>query len=327
MNAEVKVITANKEASGEHIHIVAKSSENGKFRLIKDDGIVWKKDVVKYCTENDLKKPDVIIISGSPFMHFCLADFFHRKYSAKVILDYRDPFAVNPGFSNGKLKVFIKKYFERKFNRGADALITVNAYCGKLIVGFNNKPNAIVQNGFDETVSPTIKMVSHNDPTFSYTGKFYFDPEPIMEAMHRTGSSVFIAGPDKVNERQAAYEEVNELGFVSYGEAVQLVANHDVAIIQTYGEDFQSTTKIFDYVRCGRTILVVSNKYLNRGSIHEELRGYPNVFWCKNDVTSIIEAINKIRSSEYVQPDPDFASKFSRYAQMKKLIELIKKIA
>lgn len=326
MNAKISVITANEEASGQNIHVVPKSSNVRRFRLIKDDGVAWKKDVTNFCNKCDLENPDVIIISGSPFMHFGLSAYFQRKYGAKVILDYRDPFAVNPGFNNSKLKLIAKKYFERKFNKHADALVTVNSFCGELIEGFNNKPNAIVQNGFDETVFPLVKDVSHQEPTFSYTGKFYFDPQPILEAMHQTGSDIYIAGPDKVSGKEAAYQEVNEVGFVTYPEAVQLVADHDVAIIQTYGEDFQSTTKIFDYVRCGRTILVVSNKYLNRGSIHQELQGYPNVFWCMNTTESIMEAINTIRSTDYIDPNPDFASKFSRHSQMLRLIELINSI-
>ncbi|NRA12041.1 MAG: hypothetical protein HRT57_08830 [Crocinitomicaceae bacterium] len=321
-NCNTTVITAERTASGDNVHVVPKIGSSFINRFIKDDGVVWKKNIQLYLYKNDIPQPDLVIITGGPFMHFSLAKWFKNIYKSKVILDYRDPFAINPGFENSKLKVKIKLFFENRFNKSADALVTVNYFCGKLVCRFDEKPNAIVQNGYDETVEPELKKVELENPTFSYTGKFYFAPEPIVEAMTEMKLHFHCAGPDEV----APNEFNHPNGFIEYAQAVQLIANHDVAIIQTYGKDFQSTTKIFDYIRCKRAILIVSNNYIERGSIHEELKGYPNVFWAKNTKESIIESIAQIQTSTYTEPDQDFHLKYSRKFQMKKLVTLIQKI-
>jgi hypothetical protein len=105
-----------------------------------------------------------------------------------------------------------------------------------------------------------------------------------------------------------------------------LIAQNDIGVIQTYGEDFQSTTKLFDYIRCKKVILIVSAKDLKRGSLNEELNTYPNVYWTKNDKQSIVEAIQIIQKSQYLEPDQEFCDSFSRRKQMQKLIELIKRL-
>lgn len=325
MKANVQVITAEHNATNENVFVVPKEGSSLFEKLIKDEGLIWKKNIQEFLVEEKINKPDVVIITGSPFMHFSLANLFKKKYSAKVILDYRDPFAQNPGFNNGGLKVALKKWFERKFNRQSDALVTVNSYCAQLIEKFDSKPNTIVQNGYDETFVPDLKQVNLTSPSFSYTGKYYFDPTPFVQAVEEQKCILQIAGPSSL-EKKFDDQYIKENGFVTYNEAVQLIADSDVGIIQTYGEDFQSTTKIFDYIRCKRAILIVSNKYIERGSIHEELKGYPNVFWSKNDSKSIGAAIETIKSHTYVEPDLQFAEKFSRKNQTLKLIELIEKI-
>jgi hypothetical protein len=321
-NCNTTVITAERGAIGDGVHVVPKTGTSFVNRLIKDDGVVWRENIQMYLFKNDIPHPDLVIITGGPFMHFSLAKWFKNIYGSKVILDYRDPFAINPGFDNSKLKVRIKLFFEKRFNKHAHALVTVNDYCGQLVCRFDEKPNAIVQNGYDETVQPELKNIELKNPSFSYTGKFYFDAAPIIEVMEEMKLHFHCAGPDEV----APAEFIHPNGFVEYSEAVQLIADHDVAIIQTYGEDLQSTTKIFDYIRCKRAILIVSNNHIERGSIHEELKGYPNLFWAENTKESIIDAVGRIQQTTYSEPDKEFHLKYSRKFQMQKLVELIQKV-
>jgi hypothetical protein len=296
----------------------------GKLSLIKDAGISWKKDLKNFINAYMGKSPDVVIITGSPLMHFSLAPVFRQKFGSKVILDYRDPFASNPGFKNTGIKVAIKKWFERRINKQADALVTVNSFCANLIEGFEKKPNAIVQNGYDETVQVDCKPVQLSSPTFVYTGKFYFDPNPILKAFEDSNLSLIVAGPDVLPPQfKEKAKWVKHIGFVDYSESVQLIGQNDVGIIQTYGEDFQSTTKIFDYIRCKRAVLIVSGKFLRRGSIHDELKDYPNVFWAENTSESITETLREIQKSAYSEPSSEFHLRFSRKSQMMKLVALI----
>lgn len=325
-DCNLEIFTAEKDTIGEGVHVIPQTGSFSRFALIKDAGLLWKKNVKDYLSKNTINPPDLVIISGSPFMHFSLAKEFKAKFSCKVILDYRDPFSINPGFNNSSFKIQIKKAIEKRFNRNADALVTVNAYCAKLIQGFDEKQHAIVQNGYDETIEVRLKKISPENLSFSYAGKFYFHPQPIIDALKELNLPLVYAGPDENLLGNLADSMITSKGFVNYADSVQLIADSAVGIIQTYGEEFQSTTKIFDYVRCNRIILIVSNKHILQGSIHEELKTYPNVYWAKNDKNSILEAIKLIRDSEYIEPEASFHLKFSRKAQMLKLIDLIERM-
>jgi hypothetical protein len=326
LNANVQVITGQKEASGENIHVVPKSGSSIWTEVIADDGVVWKKNIQQFLEKSTLAKPDLVVITGGPFMHFGLTNWLKKKYSCKVILDYRDPFAINPGFQNSWLKVKIKQFVEKRFNAQADGLITVNEYCGKIISLFDQKPSVIAQNGYDEKVKCEPAPVDlSTDLSFSYAGKFYFDPTPIQEAFDRCQVDLHYIGPDE-DQLDLNSKNIHSKGFVDYPTALEVIGKSDVGIIQTFGHEFQSTTKIFDYVRCERAILIVSGDKLHEGSIHDELKEYPNVFWVKNDADSIARSIEEIKQSSYTKPPAGFADKYSRKYQLRNVVQLVEKL-
>lgn len=323
LNATVHVITGELEASGENIHVVPKTGNSIWTKLIADVGIIWKKNIQEYLANDPLQAPDLVIITGGPFMHFGLTSFLQKKYGCKVILDYRDPFAVNPGFNNSWLKVHLKKWVEGRFNHAADGLITVNDYCAKIIKGFDEKPSVIAQNGFDESVECTPNTVVFGEKlSFSYAGKIYFDATPIQAAIAEANVEFNYIGPDEDQLNLKLASTISH-GFVDYKTALTLIGKSEVGVIQTLGLGFQSTTKIFDYARCQRAILVVSNGELHKGSIQDELKDYPNVFWSKNDKESILIAIESIKTSTYTAPDSGFEDKYSRKHQLTKVVALI----
>ncbi len=325
LNANVQVITGQEDASGDNVHVVPKTGSSIWTKVIADDGIIWKKNIQSYLENHSIEVPDVVIITGGPFMHFGLTTWLKMKYGCKVILDYRDPFAINPGFKNGWLKVKIKQWVEKRFNAAADGLITVNEYCGKIIELFDQKPSVIAQNGYDETVKCTPEDVQLGESvSFSYAGKFYFDPKPIQEAIIREKVDLHYVGPDE-HQLDLHGDYIQSKGFVDYPTALDVIGKSDVGIIQTFGHEFQSTTKIFDYVRCERAILIVSDDKLHEGSIHDELQHYPNVFWAKNNANAIVAAIQEIKRSSYQRPPQGFADKYSRRYQLKGVVELIEK--
>jgi hypothetical protein len=326
LNANVQVFTGQPEATGENIHVVPKSGSSIWTKLIADDGIIWKKNIQSFLDTSSLDRPDLVVITGGPFMHFGLTPWLKKKYGCKVILDYRDPFAINPGFKNSWIKVKIKQFVEKRFNAAADGLITVNEYCGKIISLFDQKPSVIAQNGYDEKVKCEPREVDlGTNPSFSYAGKFYFDPAPIQEAFDQCKTDLHYIGPDE-HQLDLSSKNVHSKGFVDYPTALEVIGNSDVGIIQTFGHEFQSTTKIFDYVRCERAILIVSGDKLHEGSIHDELEKYPNVFWAKNEASSIANAIEEIKQSVYVKPPSGFADKYSRKYQLTNVVELVEKL-
>ena len=70
LNANVQVITGQEDASGKNVHVVKKSGSSIWTKVIADDGIIWKKNIQEYLNKSTLEKPDLVIITGGPFMHF-----------------------------------------------------------------------------------------------------------------------------------------------------------------------------------------------------------------------------------------------------------------
>ena len=324
-DCDLHLITANKDAKGENVYCVPPLGSSMLSKFIKDPGLLWVDSLKSFFSTNNTIKPDIVIITGGPFMHFGITPWLKQKYSCRVILDYRDPFAINPGFSNNVLQVYVKRYFESKFNKNADALITVNEHCAQILAHFKTKKNAIIQNGFDETVEVHFEKPKLGAKMrLVYTGKLYFDPIQLLTALNTTTHFLEYYGADGA---QLKHEKAKDFGLVPYESALSAIAAGDIGVIQTYGEDFQSTTKLFDYIRLERPILIISANHVRRGSIHDELQGYPNVFWCKNDIHCILEQLEIIEKHNYEKPAPNFSMKFSRRRQLEKLISLIQDVS
>lgn len=324
MECRTTVITANPQASGEREIVVPDSGRSSRLNPVKDSGLGWKKDILEFIQTGKLTPPDLVLISGSPFMHFSLAKDLKKIFGCKVVLDYRDPFANNANFAYSGLKVTVKRYFERKFNRFADGLITVNEFCGERIEGFKSKPHVFIQNGYDDRVQPILKDIDLDHPKLVYTGKFYFDPSELLYAALETKTDFAYAGPDKIEEKFR--DILDHRGLIDYPAAVQLIGDSDIAVIQTVGDDSISTTKIFDYIRCQRIILIISKDKLEGKGITNELEGYPNVYWSANSRADIAKALDAIKSHEFVLPDKEFVEKFSRRKQMSKLVNFIEQL-
>ena len=259
-------------------------------------------------------------------MHFGLSDFFQKEYNSKVILDYRDPFSNNPIFQNSRIKILIKSFFEKKFNSSADAIITVNKYCAKLIPHFYNKKNAIIQNGYDESVA--ISSINNPDKypiKIIYAGKLYFSLDNIAQAIRNEECVLTYMGVDYKNVNST--DIINNKGLLSYKDTLeQMQANH-IGLIQSTAYKHQSTTKVFDYIRSKLIILVVLNKESDsESSLKDELEAFPNVFWCNNNTSSITQAIQNIKQHKYIEADDKLIEKYSRRNQMIILKDLIEKL-
>jgi hypothetical protein len=324
MNCHVSVITAQENASGSKVFVVPLLGSSVKNVFIKDEGVVWKRNIKNYLENHTSIVPDIVIITGGPFMHFSLGNWFQHKFNSKVILDYRDPFANNPRFRNSWFKKTVKGFFEKKFNRHADAILTVNNYCAQLINGFDKKPHAIIQNGYDETVKITPHNIDVNkELKFIYAGKFYFDPGNMLKAFIEKEVNFTYLGPDDfmlpLNSKN-----ISSKGFVTYDQSMQFIASSDVGIILIHGKKFESTSKIFDYIYSKRIILIITNGTIKSGSIHDELKYFPNVYWAENTKESIIKGIENIKKSTYVVPQVALIHKYSRKHQMERLMSLIR---
>lgn len=326
--SEVYVITSTENPSDLNIDkIITVKSKTKKLLsyLIKDEGLNWgasiKEELMKYKLS-----PTHIVISGSPFMQFALIPFFKKQYSAKILLDYRDPFAVNPRFKNSGFKVWMKRYFERKFNREANAILSVNSYCLELLEGYKKDQSKfdVIANGYDESEMPKLKSEKKPESTFNlvYAGTFYEDrsPKVLLEALstddnlklvHMGRTSTYLE-----NSNSVIYE-----GMKNYKEMLSSIGNQNAGLIITSGEPFESTTKVYDYIAMKVPIFVITSGEIGKGAIADDLANYPSV-WAQNNTKSILEGIEKLKHLGNLDTDVEH---FSRENGLKKLISILEK--
>ena len=109
--------------------------------------------------------------------------------------------------------------------------------------------------------------------------------------------------------------------FIEYSELATFLPKYSIGVIFTGGVEFQSTTKIFDYIAAKLKILVVSEGELNTGNINMILSDNPNVLWTKNNEDEIKKNIILLKEKEYIEWD---YSKYSRSNGFQILESIIK---
>lgn len=332
------VITAIKQekTTNNIIYIENKKTNTLLSKFIKDLGTDWYIHLKKYFSAISPAEfnYEAVIISGGPFMQFRIAKFLKKKFNTKIILDYRDPYSNNPAFNDNIIKIEIKKYFERSFNKHADKIITVNKYCKQLLTK-TDKEIYIINNGYDERyISKSHlppKSKHENNLIISHAGTF-------IEG--RRNPTIFFDTLKQINQKEVNYhfyqfgadssyfDDYKHLpffhykGLIPYNTLVEELNASGVCLVITEGKRFESTTKIFDYIGLNKNILIISTNTLKKGSIHEITQEYPNTFWAENNIISITKALEKIKPHVPISYNP---YKYSRAKGLEQLIEILKK--
>lgn len=331
---EVITTIEQKEQSAYPIHVVKNTGEKRIFSaFIKDQGYTWYTNLKKFIEKNKFEGVDAFVITGGPFMHFKIAGNLKKLYpSAKIVFDYRDPFSVNPRFNEGKLRSSIKKFFEQKFNRFADQIITVNTYCSTFIQ--TNKKVEIIDNGFDEAaflnIDFNILEQKNSNKVFvlAYAGSLYPNSNPttflnvISKKFQSTVTFDHFGNKSELLTPFLNENNINYKGKLPYKELIKKLTTYDCLTLFTSGDPFESTTKIFDYMALNKRILLVTEGELYTGALHEITKDYPNIIWAKNNQNDLHDKIIEIQK---LAVKPFDASIFSRKESLKKFVELLKK--
>ena len=330
---EVEVITTTDQGEINRsipVHCVPVDGSNKRFfDVIKEPGAKWSHAIKTYVENNfSNKKFDVVLMSGGPFLQFKLGKYLKQKFSAKLVLDFRDPFANNPRFNNSSLKKFLKSRFENSFIKPADLLISVNHFCLNLIkVG--NKRTAVIENGYDEKLVPSVYPVTKKIDRFvlAHAGSLYMDRDPrtLMSCIKNyfTDKLVFqqFGSEPEVLEKYKNQEFYSYEGSRSYQELMKELMGADACVLITQGDPFESTTKIFDYIALNKKVLIITNGKVKTGNLHEITKDYPNVFWSENKEIAIKEELGKLMKAKIIDADP---TPYSRKRSLEKLSKELK---
>lgn len=319
-NVDIEVISAyrNEEKQEYTFHHVPLKSKSSFSAIIKDEGLRWRHDVIRYLNRNPITDLNFVIITGGPFFHFSLSKYF-KNQGVKVYLDFRDPFSYNPRLKEKRLKKWIKQRFEYSATKHANALIAVNAECHNYIAPKNQSIKRwIIPNGFNDEIDSNKKEVSQG---LFYAGKFYWEPISFFDVLQNLGLTFKHAG-EKIDSnheyiRQNKYEY---FGYLNQADLYDKIAESDIGVVFTMDIPFESTTKIYDYIALNKKILIITKGKPGEGALKRELDKYPYHKWVSNnkaDITNAIIELQKLKVEEF-NPYP-----YSRKHALHLLNELI----
>lgn len=301
------------------------------YTFIKDKGVLWKRNLKKFLsTKLNEEFYEYTIISGSPFMHFGIAKYIKQRSNSKVITDFRDPFANNPRFSDTIIKRTIKRVLEKRFIKYADKVITVNRYCSDLLHESVKPKIHIIQNGFDEEIVDNAKDLRFDRSKIHlvYAGSFYEDRNPkwFLEALQESticDRYIFhhIGKEAKLIEKFRGNSNIVEYGNTEYSTAIDIINSAQVGLLFTSGKEFESTTKIFDYIGCRKEIFIITNNHIKVGSMYDITKDLTSVHWIENSKQAIIEFLSTYQNNQ-TDAYGDI-TKFSRGHGLKALVNLL----
>ena len=276
--------------------------------LIKDEGLTWRKDLLKYFNSIDVQEYDFVLFTGGPFFHFSLGKFFKKK-GLKVIFDYRDPYSYNPRHNEKGLRKGIKTWFENINLKYADLVVTVNDACHNYIGAGLNLNRGVVPNGYDERIIPKEKKETLDYDLF-YAGRFYWEPSEFFEFMLNSNYKLAHAGtPQNHVHPVVKSNQFIQLGLLSQKEMYGELQKAEIGIVFTIDVPFESTTKLYDYLALNKKILVITQGEPHVGVLKRELANYPNYKWVKNDQDCILKGIKELKEMDLVEVDTSVYSR------------------
>lgn len=290
----------------------------------------WRFAVERYFDQIDTSY-DVVLISGNPFSCFDFASYAKRKWNARVVLDYRDPFANNSRieFSDDHRKH--AQYIEAGFNMQADLLLTVNTNCLDYFELKDEVPGCVIENGYDERALDGVQSVEHEKSKINvvHAGSFYHDRSPgaLISEIDKSGEFAFhhVGGTNGIPEEFLDNKSVLLHGRREYEETLGLLSGGDVGVVFISPTGFETTTKIYDYLAVGLDILICTHGKLRGGALASMVEGMDGVYWCKNSPRSISNFLRRYRPERSERKGANM--KFSREYQTRILVDKILELA
>lgn len=271
---------------------------------------------------------DVVVCSGNPFAYFEFARYAKRRWYAKTILDYRDPFALNPrtAFREGQRGRAVQ--IEAGWNMMADAVTVVNDVCRELVVPVApDQRIEVIPNGFDERAQPDIvdQVRTPDSPIkLAHAGQIF--PITPADTLLRA-----IAGrPVEFHHMGAPVADPLGATVVNHGrlpraEVLERFGGLDCGVAYSTASGIETPTKVFDYLAAGLDVLL-----LHRGDGYEDsalaqmLDGVPGIHWVHDEEAAIADFLDGYQPQRHL--DPQRAARFSRRQSTLRLIEVLREL-
>ncbi len=287
-------------------------------------GYFWRVALERYFARTALSF-DVVVISGNPFACFDFAAFAHAQWGARVVLDYRDPFALNPRFKYEPAALNKAIFIEAGYNFQADLILAVNEECVELVVGHGEHRTEIVANGYDERIAAAVvpAELDRRRINFVHAGSLYYygRVEELLGALEPARHCLHHVGHPPALSAAMVESGVLELhGLQPYPIALSIVAGADCGIVFLTDSGFESTTKIFDYLCFDLDVLVISPDDTPRGALAEIANAGGKLHWVCNTREALAEFLTNYQPS---QRRPGFGERYSRAESTRRFLRLL----
>lgn len=269
-------------------------------------------------------KPNVVLVSGPPFVTFLVGIFIKLKTGIPLILDYHDQWTYNPYRLGPKIYRVIDKLIEGFILKHSNLIIVTNEFRLKEhIVHWGDNKNIInVNNGWDDYEFNKLRNEGRKDTEcilIRHLGAIYGARiKPCCEFLNKLYDQVNLL---KINKKiiiefygfipssliRKSWEkgsniDIKEFSWVSFKEAKIKEKTADCLLVitgehnQNYAED---TSKFYEYLATGRPIIILGkpaalyNKFSKVNRIFwisfnisdEEIRNL--IFWLNQDFSKI----------------------------------------
>jgi glycosyltransferase involved in cell wall biosynthesis len=258
-------------------------------------------------------RPHVLYATGGPWTTFVVARDLARCTRLPLVLDYRDPWTLNPAVvRSGNVFEKLALGFERTVVRRAGGIVANTDVLRETLVRAHGEPigrkTVVIHNSYDAADFTSPPPPQEDVFTLSYVGAMYdaHSPEPFLHAVARLAGErpdvrarlrVRLVGAGAARVAQRARElEIADVVVVQeavpHAEAVRLQrAAHALLLFLTVPSDHSTfvPSKLFEYIAANRPILAVTRG----GALDRLLRGREITPWifAPEDIIGIAHGI------------------------------------
>lgn len=290
-------------------------------------------------------RPDIILSSFPIASANVIASRLHQKSSIPWLADFRDPmvFATHP--PPGKVRSAYDKIEKDVFRRASCVTVTTNGAASLYRERYSDAifPQVkVIENGYDEDMFKDVTSVERgatNDKKISvlHSGLVYEEarnPTPLFKALLSLIESGEI-GRDEIelvfrasNRESFIVRQAKEYGIesivslrppISYSDAIREMHSCDsLLLLQSAACNRQIPAKAYEYLRCGRPILAITDPVGDTGRLLAE-NGVRDIAALEDgtDITRALAShIRMLRNGTFAPQDSSRIKLLSRQARV-----------
>ena len=313
---------------------------------INDVGIKWLPILIKEFKKIiNKEKIDVAYFTGGPFFQWRAAPILKKKYKIPYVVDFRDPWVVNP-YKRKKLSFkkiignFLANRWEPIIIKNASRVLfatkPMEEIYSKVYLSYKQK-FLTIENGYDPADYKDILPKKFSTFSLVYSGKFphYRDPVPLFSALQELKDIIdfqFIhvgrveSLLKKLTISKNLQDRVIFTDLKLYREAISYSKGANILVLVTGESRTELTHKVFDYIACNKPIIAITGK---DSAVAEVLSHFRNTFIIQNNLEAIkntIITIYKAKLSNLEPKDNQALSKYHRKNLTEKLAKILNKI-